>query len=70
MNNIKGFSTKTKKAGHKWAKYFVKRHLKIIVKKARNLSSGHAMYVNEINVKNWFKEYKNAIADLNITCPE
>ena len=37
MNNIKGFSTKTKKAGHKWAKYFVKTHPKIIVKKSQEL---------------------------------
>ena len=70
MNNIKGFSTKSKKAGHKWAKYFVKRHPKILVKKAKNLSSACAMCANEINVKNWFKEYEKVLADLNITSPE
>ena len=70
MNNIKGFSIKTKKAGRKWAKYFVKRHPKIIVKKAKNLSSARAMCANEINVKNWFKEYEKVIADLNIISPE
>ena len=70
MNNIKGFSTKTKKAGCKWAKYLVKRHPKIIMKKAKNLSSACAMCANEINIKNWFKEYEKVIFDLNITSPE
>ena len=37
MNNIKGFSTKTKKAGHKWAKYFVKRHTKSCSEKSQEL---------------------------------
>ena len=51
-------------------KYFVKRHLKIIVKKAKNLSSAHAMCANEINVKKWFREYEKVLADINITAPE
>ena len=70
MNNMKGFSTKSNKAGHKWAKYFAKRHPKILVKKAKNLSSARALCANEINVKNWFKEYEKVLADLNITSPE
>ena len=28
------------------------------------------MCANEINVKNWFKEYEKVLADLNITSPE
>ena len=43
---------------------------KILVKKAKNLSSACAMCANEINVKNWFKEYEKVLADLNITSPE
>ena len=70
MNSIKGFSTKSKKAGHKWPKYFVKRHPKIIVKKAKNLFNAHAVCANEINVKKWFEEYEKVLADLNIISPE
>ena len=39
INKIKGFSTKTKKAGYKWAKFFLKHHPKIKVHKSINLST-------------------------------
>ena len=35
LNHIKGFSTKSKKAGCKWAKFYLKRYLEIRVKKPR-----------------------------------
>ena len=39
INKIKGFSTKTKKAGYKWAKFFQKCHPKIKVCRSINLST-------------------------------
>ena len=39
INKIKGFSTKTKKAWYKWAKFFLKCHPKIKVHKSINLST-------------------------------
>ena len=39
INKIKGFSTKTKKARYKWAKFFLKCNPKIKVCKSINLST-------------------------------
>ena len=70
LNGIKGFSTKTKKAGRKWAKFYLKRYPEIRVKKARNLSIARAMAANELNVKKWFAEYEQVLKDLGINSPE
>ena len=70
INNIKGFSTKTKKAGYKWAKFFLKRHPEIKVHKSINLSTAQAQCANEPNIKKWFTEYQKVLDDLNITSPD
>ena len=70
LNGIKGFSTKTKRAGRKWAKFYLKHYPEIRVKKARNLSIARAMAANELNVKKWFAEYKQVLKDLEINSPE
>ena len=70
LNHIKGFSTKTKKAGHKWAKFYLKCYLEIRVKKAKNLSIARAMAANELNVCKWFDKYKEVLKDLGINSPE
>ena len=70
LNGINGFSTKTKKAGRKWAKFYLKCYPEIRVKKARNLSITRAMVANELNVKKWFAEYEQVLKDLGINSPE
>ena len=70
LNSIKGFSTKTKKAGRKWAKFYHKCYPEIRVKKARNLSIARAMAANEPKVKKWFAEYEQVLKDLEINSPE
>ena len=70
LNHIKGFSTKTKKAGCKWAKFYLKCYPEIRVKKAKNLSIARAMAANEPNVRKWFDKYKEVCKDLGINSPE
>ena len=41
-------------AGQKWLKGFLKRHPKITLKTAKNLSIACAMGVNEMVISNWF----------------
>ena len=64
LNKIKGFSTKTKKVGRKWAKFYLKRYPEIRVKKANNLSIARAMAANDPNVHKWFVEYEEVLRDL------
>ena len=70
LNSIKGFSSKTKKVGRKWAKFYLKCYPEIRVKKASNLSIARAMAANEPNVHKWFDEYKQVLKDLGINSPE
>ena len=70
LNGINGFSSKSKKAGRKWAKFFLKRYPEIRIKKASNLSIARAMAANEPNVCKWFTEYEGVLKDLGINSPE
>ena len=70
LNNIKGFSSKSKKVGRKWAKFYLKHYPEIRVKKASNLSIARAMAANEPNVHKWFDEYEQVLKDLGINSPE
>ena len=70
LNNIKGFSSKSKKAGRKWAKFYLKCYPKIRVKKASNLPIARVMAANEPNVHKWFDEYEQVLKDLGINSPE
>ena len=70
LNHIKGFSTNTKKAGCKWAKFDLKHYLEIRLKKAKNLSIARAMAANEPNVCKWFDKYKEVLKVLGINSPE
>ena len=69
MNKIKGFSTKTKKADYKWAKFFLQCNTNIKVCKSINLSTARAQCANEPNIKKWFGEYREVLEDLGITSP-
>ena len=70
LNSIKGFSSKTKKAARKWAKFYLKCYSEIRVKKASNLSIARAMAANEHSVCKWFDEYKQVLKDLGINSLE
>ena len=54
-------------AGRKWLKGFLKRHPKITLKTAKNLSIAHAMGANEMVISNWFnllQDIKNKFGTL------
>ncbi len=70
MNKIKGLSTTSKKAGRKWAKFFLRRYPQIQVKKAKNLSINRAMAANPATIAKWFKEYEKVLKDLGLNSPE
>ena len=67
---LKDFSSKSKKAGRKWAKFYLKCYPDIRVKKASNLSIARAMAANEPNVHKWFDEYEHVLKDLGINSPK
>ena len=70
INNITGFGKQTKHAGKKWLKFFFRRHPKVRVKKAHNLSVNHAMCANPAVIKKFFNQYQSELQCLNITDPK
>ena len=70
INCIKGFSTKNKIAGYKWAKGYLARNPDIVVKKCSNLSVARAMAANPTNIQQWFAKYLAVLEQFEIHSPE
>ena len=70
VNNIEGFSEKTRRAGYKWAYGFLKRHSDLVIKKTKNLSSARAQCANPTVIAQWFQEYKQVREKFGITSGE
>ena len=69
VNNIEGFSEEAQMAGRKWLKGFLRRHPRITIKKARNLSIARAMGANPTVIGDWFKLLKRIKDDMEIISP-
>ena len=69
-NDKDGFSDKTKKAGRKWFKGFMKRHPELGVKKATLISKPRAQCATKEAVAKWLEEYaEKVIRKYGITNP-
>ena len=66
VNNIKGFSKSSHKAGKKWMCFFLKHHPEIRIKKVHNLSVNRAMCVNPAVIKQFFDQYEALLKELKI----
>ena len=69
VNNLNGFSGETGRAGRKWLKGFLRRHPKIIIRKARNLSIARAMGANPRVIGDWFQLLKQIKEKCGIVSP-
>ena len=69
-NGLKGFSEKLQMASKKWVKGFLKRHPKITVKTAKNLSVARAMGANPTVIANWFRKFKETAKRIGVTTPQ
>ena len=69
-NALKGFSEDLCTAGPHWFQYFLKRHNKLSIKHATNLSIYRAMSSNKVILDHWFDEYEEVIKQLKIDDPK
>ena len=70
VNELKGFSRNSHKAGKKWMCFFLKRHPQIHIKKVHNLSINRAMCANPTMINKFFDQYESLLRELKIDSPK
>lgn len=70
INGIKGFSQLSKRGGKDWLKGFLKRHQRLRVKKAKNLSVNRAMCANPAKMGSFFDQYEKVLREMGIDSPD
>ena len=69
-NDIEGFSLDLGTAGRAWFAYLLKRHPKLSVKSATNISLQRAEASSENLVMEWFTKYLDVLGQMGISSPE